>query len=105
MSKLAKESGRQKQLMTKEARDKAIKKISIALTGRTMPEKQKEAIRKTMKENGHQPPPDHIRFSGSDHWNWKGGYSSIRNKLFHEKIYTETRDERIKKDGGGWIDY
>lgn len=97
LSAIAKASGRQAQLMTPSARKKAIIGISKAMKGRKLSIEHKKAISRGVKKAGCIPPKN-AHLVGTNHWNWQGGLSTIRNKAFNSKEYKEFRDNVLLRD-------
>lgn len=93
----AKDSGRQSQLMTPEARQKAIVGISAASAGRTLSEAHKRAIGAGVKRAGNIPPRN-PHLTGPRHPNWIAGQSTIRSKDLHSPEYVTFRDTVLQRD-------
>jgi 5-methylcytosine-specific restriction endonuclease McrA len=97
ISKIAKQTHRQKQLMTKEARQKAIPKIAAAHRGRNLTSQWKKNIGIGVKRAGCIPPRN-SHLVGNKHPNWQGGFTTIRNKEFQKQEYIDFRNKVLKRD-------
>jgi hypothetical protein len=85
-------------MMTKEARIKAAIGISRANKGRILSAAHKAAIGRGSKAAGCRPPDNSKKLVGKNHWNWQGGFSTIRNKAFNSKEYVKMRRDVLDRD-------
>lgn len=91
LSAAAKASGRQAQLMTPEARSKAIVEISKTLKGKTLTAAHRAAIGRGSKMAGCIPPRN-PHLIGPNRPNWKGGHRAARQADYKNPLYVAFRD-------------
>lgn len=71
-------------------------RIAAALQGRELTRAHREAISAGLLRSGVRPPVSVMK--GSQHPNWKGGYSSIRQTDYRSKRYRDFRKSVLDRD-------